>query len=122
MQTSGQEASVTRNRSAETDAERLEDRAAETAVADSDKRTALKRKAEGDFSDSEMEDSAINSLAELRLKEDDPDGDVDLLILQLRDRHVASVHETGADKPVCEEPTPFPYGECGWDYIDDTSG
>ena len=24
---------------------------------------------------------------------------------------------------VCEEPkTPFPYDECGWDYIDDTSG
>ena len=33
------------------------------------------------------------------------------------------MHETGADKPVCEEPkTPFPYNECGWDYIDDTSG
>ena len=33
------------------------------------------------------------------------------------------MHETGGDKPVCEEPkTPFPYDECGWDYIDDTSG
>ena len=36
---------------------------------------------------------------------------------------VASVHETGTDKPVCEEPkTLFPYDECGWDCIDDTSG
>ena len=36
---------------------------------------------------------------------------------------VASVHETGGDEPVCEEPkTPFPYDECGWDYIDVTSG
>ena len=31
--------------------------------------------------------------------------------------------KTGGDKPVCEEPnTLFPYVECGWDYIDDTSG
>ena len=37
--------------------------------------------------------------------------------------NVASVHTTVADKPVCEEPkTPFPYDECGWDYVDDTSG
>ena len=50
-------------------------------------------------------------------------GEVDLLILQKRDRYVASVHEAGADKPVCEEPKiPFPYDECGWDFIDDTSG
>ena len=35
----------------------------------------------------------------------------------------ASVHETGTDKPVCEEPkTPFPHDECSWGYIDDTSG
>ena len=40
-----------------------------------------------------------------------------------RDRYVASVHETSGDKPVCEEPkTLLPYDECGWDYIDDTSG
>ena len=56
-------------------------------------------------------------------REDDPDSEVDLLIFQQRDRNVASVHEIGADKPVCEEPkTPFPYDECGWNYIDDTSG
>ena len=72
MQTGGQEASVARKRPAETDAERLEERAAETAETDSDKRIALKRKAEGDPSDSEMEDSAMNSLAELWHKEDDP--------------------------------------------------
>ena len=39
---------------------------------------------------------------------------------------IATLHpciKTGGDKPVCEEPkTPFPYDECGWDYIDDTSG
>ena len=30
---------------------------------------------------------------------------------------------TGTQKPVCEElKTPFPNDECGWDYIDDTSG
>ena len=40
-----------------------------------------------------------------------------------RDRHVASVHETSGDKPVCEEPkTLLPYDERGWDYTDDTSG
>ena len=65
--TSGQEASVTRKRSAETDAERLEHEAPETAEIDFDKRTALKRKAEGDPSDSEMKDSAMNSLAELMI-------------------------------------------------------
>ena len=65
----------------------------------------------------------MNSLAELWHKEDDPDGEVDLLILQQRDRCVASVHETAGDKPVCtENKTPFPYDECGWDFIDDTSG
>ena len=33
------------------------------------------------------------------------------------------MHETGGDKPVCEEPKTlfFPYDECGWDYINDTS-
>ena len=77
----------------------------------------------GDPSDSEVEDSVMNSLGELWHKEDDPDGEFDLLILQQRDRNVASVHETGADKPVCEEPkTLFPCGECRWDYIDDTCG
>ena len=121
MLTGGQEASVACKRLAETDAERLEEGAAETAEFDS--RIALKRKAEGDTSDSEVGDSAMNSLVELWHREDDPDGEVDLLILQQRDRYVASVHETGADKPVCEEPkTPFPYTECGWDYIDDTIG
>ena len=65
----------------------------------------------------------MNSLAELWHREDDLDGEVDLLILQQRDRYVASVHETGGDKASGrEEPkTPFPYDECGWDYIDDTS-
>ena len=64
MQTGGQEAPMTRKGSVETDAERLEEEAAETAEADSDKRIALKRKAEGDPSDSEVEGSARNSLAE----------------------------------------------------------
>ena len=52
MQTGGQEAPVTRKRSAETDAGRLEE---ETAKADADKRIASKRKAENDPSDSEVE-------------------------------------------------------------------
>ena len=70
-----------------------------------------------------LEDSAMNSLAELCHREDDLDGEVDLLILKLRDRCVTSVHQSGTDRPVCEEPKiPFPYDECGWDCIDDTSG
>ena len=33
------------------------------------------------------------------------------------------MHEIGGDKAVCEgSKTPFLYDECGWDYIDDTSG
>ena len=93
------------------------------AKADADKRIALKRKAENDPSDSEVEDSAMNSLAELWHREDDPDSEVDSLIFQQRDRYVASVHETGSDRPVCKEPkTPFPHDECGWDYIDDKNG
>ena len=60
----------------------------------------------------------MNSLAKLWHRENDPDSEVDLLILQ----HVASVHETGGDKPVCEEPkTPLSHDESGWDCIDDTS-
>ena len=101
---------MTRKRSAETDAERLEEETVETAEADADKRIALKRKrkAENDPSDSEVEDSAMKSLADL---------------WHQRGGYVASVCETGGDKPVCEEPkTPFPYDGCGWDYIDDTSG
>ena len=63
------------------------------------------------------------SLMELWHREDDPDSEVDLLIFQQRDRYVASVHETGGVKPVCEEPkTPFPNDGSGWDYMDDTSG
>ena len=65
MQTGGQEAPVTRKRSAETDAERLEEETAKTAKADADKRIALKSKAENDPSDSEVEDSAMDSLSEL---------------------------------------------------------
>ena len=59
MQKGGQEASVAHKRPAETDSERMEEGAAETAEVDSDKRIALKRKAEGDPSDSEMEDSVM---------------------------------------------------------------
>ena len=64
----------------------------------------MKREAKGDPSDAEMEDSAMDSLSELWHREDDPDIEVDLLIFQQRDRYDASVHETGGDKPVCEEP------------------
>ena len=85
-----------------------------------DKRTALNRKSEGDPSDSDMEDSA---LAKLWHKESAPNDDVDLLMFRHRDHYVASVHQTGTEKPMSEElKTPFPCDECGWDYIDDTSG
>ena len=125
MRAGSQEAHETRRKPAETDAERLEEEAT-SAEADSERRLALKRKAEGDLDDSgdpEVEDSVMNSHAKSWHRENDPYYEVDLLILQQRDCHVASVHETGGDKPVCEEPeTPFPYGECGWDCVDDTSG
>ena len=59
-----------------------------------------------------MEDSVMNSVAKSWHRENDIDDEVDLLILQQRDCHVASVHETGGDEPVCEEPkTPFPCDE-----------
>ena len=58
MQTSGHK------RSAETDAERLE-KEVTSAEADSDRRPALKRKAEGDPNESEVENTVINSLVEL---------------------------------------------------------
>ena len=65
----------------------------------------------------------MDSLVESWRGNNDPDDESDLLICQQRDQYVASVHETGTVKPVCEEPQiPFPYGECGWDYIVDTSG
>ena len=65
----------------------------------------------------------MNSLTELWHREDDPDSEVDLLIFLQLDRCVASVHETGDDKLVREEPkTPFPYDGCGLDFIDDVSG
>ena len=48
-----------------------------------------------------------------------PDDEIDFLLLQQRDLYLASVHQTGTDRPVCEEPkTPFPHDECGWDFID----
>ena len=120
MRTGSQETPETRTRSAETDAERPEEEAT-SAEADSVRSLALKRKAEGELDDSgnpEVEDSVMNSLAKSWHREN-PDDEVDLLILQQRDNYVASVHETSGDKPVCEEPkTPFPDDEC----IDDTSG
>ena len=104
MQTGGQEVPVTRKRSAETDAERLEEETAEIAKADADKRIALKRKAENDPSDPEVEDSAMNSLAELWHRQDDPDGEVDLLIFQQRDRPaLQACMRLAHDKPVCED-------------------
>ena len=54
MKIPGQEAS------AETNLERLEEGAAEVAETDPDKCIAMKRKAEGDPSDSEVEDSVMN--------------------------------------------------------------
>ena len=53
MQTGGQEAPVTRKRSAERHAERFEEEVT-SAEADSNRRLALKRKAEGDPNDSEV--------------------------------------------------------------------
>ena len=66
------------------------------------------RKRHDDSGNPEVEDSVMNSLAMSWHRENDPDDEVDLFILQQRDNYVASVHETGGDKPVCEEPkTPF---------------
>ena len=96
MQNGSHEAPVTRKRSAETDAERLEEEVT-TAEADSERRLALKRKAEGDPDDPnepEVEDSVMNSLAISWHRENDPDDEVDLLILQQRDCYGASVQKT----------------------------
>ena len=69
------------------------------------------------------DDPRLDSLAEWWHEEDEPDDEIDLLLLQQRDRYLASVHQTGTDRPVCEEPkTPFPYDGCGWEFIDDMSG
>ena len=65
MRTGSQEALETRKRP--TDAERLDEEAT-SAEADSERRFALKRKAEGDLDDSgdpEVEDSVMNLLAML---------------------------------------------------------
>ena len=111
-------------RLAETDAERVEEEATSAEV--SERRLALKRKAENELYDSgnpEVEDSVMISLTNVRHRDNDPDDEVDLPILKQRDCNVASVHETGSNKPVCQEPkTAFPSAECGWDYFDDTRG
>ena len=61
---------MTRKRSAETDVERLEEEG----------RLTLKRKAEVDPNDSEVENTVMNSLAELRREDNDPGSEIDLLI------------------------------------------
>ena len=106
-----QEAPATRKRFAETDAERLEEEVT-SAEADSDRCLALKRKAEGDPHDSEVENTVMDSLVESWRENNDPNDEIDLLICQHRDQYVASAHETGTDRPVFEEPrTPFPCDE-----------
>ena len=91
-----------------------QEESAETAETDSDKRIAMKSKADGDPSDPEVEDSVMNSLSKLWDQENDPDSEIGLLIFEQRNHYVASVHETGTHKPVCEEPkTLSPYDECG---------
>ena len=65
----------------------------------------------------------MDSLTEWWHEEDEPDDESDLLFLQQRGPFLASVHQTGVGRPVCEEPKKlFPYDECGWDFIDDMSG
>ena len=77
-----------------------------------DRCLALKRKAEGDPHDSEVENTEMDSLVESWRENNDPNDEIDLLICQQRNQYVASAHETGTDRPVCEEPkTPFPYDE-----------
>ena len=68
---------MTRKRSAEFDAERLQEETAELQRPMLTNVNALKRKAENDPSDSEVEDSAMNSLAELWHREDEPDRELD---------------------------------------------
>ena len=85
LQTGSQEAPVTRKRSAETDAERLKGEVT-SAEADSNRRIALKRKAEVDPHDSEVENTVTKSLAKLWRENNDPDNEIDLLICQQCDR------------------------------------
>ena len=71
MQAAGQEAPAKCKRSAETDAESLQEEVT-SAEADSNKRLALNRKAEGDPDDGDVENSVMNSLAELWREDNDP--------------------------------------------------
>ena len=112
MQASGQEAGVSRKRAAETDVETQRQEAEHYEL---EGNSAQKRKAE--------EEPSLDSLAEWWINDEDPEDEVDVLLLQLRDRYLASVHQTGSERPVCEEPkVPFAYDDCGWDYVDDMSG
>ena len=117
IHTGDPEAPVTRKISAETDAERLEEEVT-SAAADTDRRLALKRKAEGDPNDSEVENTVMDSLAELWRENNEPDAEMQT------GSSFSSVIERvkiGTDRPVCEEPkTPYPHDECGWGHIDDT--
>ena len=116
MQTGGQEASVARKRHVE----RLKEGSAEIAETGPDKRIALKRVAEGDPSDSEMEDSVIVHLRNSGTKRMIP---TVKLVCSSFSSVIGTSKASTLNKPVCEEPQPpFPHGECGWDYIDDTSG
>ena len=79
-----------------------------SAEADSDRRVALKRKAEVDPHDSSVENSVMDSLVKSWRDNNNPNDDIGLIFCHYRDQYVASVHETGTDRPVCEEPkTPF---------------
>ena len=71
MQTGSQEAPLTRKRSAEIDAERLEEDVT-SAEADSNRRLALKRKFEGDPHDSEVEKTVMDLLVESWRGNNDP--------------------------------------------------
>ena len=102
MRTGSQEAPETRKRSAETVAERLEEEAT-SAEADSVRRLALKRKAEGGLDDSGNTDVEDSVHREKKLT-------------------CSFCNNVTTTLQARMPETLFPFDECGWDYIDDTSG
>ena len=126
---SNQEAANSRKRPAEVS---LEDRAVSQEAADAmetdrEVATGQKRAAEIDTEThhERARDGGLGALACWWADDEDTDQEeeLNLLLLRMREDYVMSVHAEAKEQPVCEEPAaPYSYDDCGWDFIDDTSG
>ena len=79
----------------------------------SERRLALKRKAEGDLN-LEVEGVLDESLAKLWHRENDPDDEVALLIFATAWIATLCMKLVVTKRCVKGPKTPFPYDECGW--------